>query len=237
VVYYGSFEKFLNGILKAKEKEVIDIEKLYKKKQDVLLDLNSSKLSSPIILIDPTYKQRNALAALSNETLNKFKKYSREFLKNPSIKYFEEQNIDLEQIKEKAKIEKNEIAIFEISTKKQEGDVAGSKLLKFYNNCSSEISRFYNVKEKGFTYNGKQKARFFLVLKNKEEIIFNGPSKEEKEGILKFKKAHKKVEMRDGKLFAKEKFNLKIKDFFNIWKKKNSRKIKEMYLESIELKQ
>ena len=38
------------------------------------MNLNASKLNSPIILIDPTYKQRNTLAALSNETFENFKK-------------------------------------------------------------------------------------------------------------------------------------------------------------------
>ena len=59
--------------------------------------MNSSKLTSPIILVDPTYKQRNALAALSEETFEKFKQASKKFLKNPSIKYFEIVKWDLEK--------------------------------------------------------------------------------------------------------------------------------------------
>jgi len=66
---------------KIKDKIVIDIEKHYKNKQAVLMDLNSSKLHSPIILIDPTYKERNALAALSSETFRKFQEVSLKFLK------------------------------------------------------------------------------------------------------------------------------------------------------------
>ena len=66
IYYYGSFLKFIKTISKMENKIVLDIEKQYKNKQEILMDLNSSKLKSPIVLIDPTYKQRNTLAALSH---------------------------------------------------------------------------------------------------------------------------------------------------------------------------
>ncbi len=235
VFYFGGFEKFLRGIIKAKDKEVIDIEKFYARKQDALLDLNSSKLSSPVILIDPTYKQRNALAALSKETFDRFKKYSIEFLKNPSLNFFEEKVTDLEKIKESAKKNKEEFEIFEIETEKQEGDVAGSKLLKFYKNFTEELEKFYDLNKKGFNYNGKHKARFFVSGKKKEEIIFNGPKIKNKEAYEKFKKVHKKVFEKKGEVFASEKFDKSLKEFYSIWEKKNSRKVKEMYIKSFKL--
>jgi len=74
VYHYGGFLKFIRAMIKIGEKEIIDIEKLHKNKQAIMMDLNSSKLLAPIILIDPTYKQRNVLAALSDETFEKFKK-------------------------------------------------------------------------------------------------------------------------------------------------------------------
>src|SRR6056297_87541 len=58
IYYYGSFVKFLKELSKKKkEKLIIDIEKKYKNKKRILLDINSSKLESPIILIDPTFKR------------------------------------------------------------------------------------------------------------------------------------------------------------------------------------
>ncbi|MCK4647497.1 nucleotidyltransferase domain-containing protein, partial [Candidatus Pacearchaeota archaeon] len=89
VYYYGSFLKFVQAMIKSKDKIIIDIEKDYKNKYQIMMDINSSKLKSPIILIDPTYKQRNAAAALSDETFGNFQKVCRNFLKNPSIKAFE----------------------------------------------------------------------------------------------------------------------------------------------------
>jgi len=134
ICYYGSFLKFIKEIVKTKkdEKVVIDIEKHYKNRQAVLMDLNSSKLQSPIILIDPTYKQRNALAALSEETFERFKKACVKFLKNPSVREFELKKTNLEEVEKKSKKMGFEFILLEAKTNKQEGDVAGSKLLKFY---------------------------------------------------------------------------------------------------------
>lgn len=236
VLFYGGFEKFLRGILKAQEKEVIDIEKLYKNKREALLNLNSSKLSSPIILIDPTYKQRNALAALSKESFEKFKEYAKSFLKTPARSYFIHKKIDLEEIKNKAKKENKEFISIDLFTEKQEGDIAGSKLLKFYKNFIKEISKFYFIFDSNFNYSGEKKGYFYMVLKKKDSIVFNGPPTNEEVSLREFKKIHKNFKIKDKKIFAIEKFNLNFKDFFKIWKKKNSKKIKDMYISKIEIK-
>ena len=163
IYYYKSFLNFIKTMAKHKQgKIIIDIEKHYKNKNDVLLDMNSSKLGSPIILVDPTYKQRNALAALSEETFEKFKQESRIFLKNPSIKHFEIKKIDLDKIKKDALRKKYEFSLLELKTQKPAGAVAGSKLLKFYNHLENEIKRFFEIKNKGFEYNQENSAKCFL---------------------------------------------------------------------------
>ena len=173
IIHYKTFLNFLKKISESKqEKIVIDIEKHYKNKNQVLLDLNESKLGSPIILIDPTHKQRNALAALSQETFEKFKQDASKFLKSPSINDFEVQTIDLEKIKQNAKKNKQEFILLQTKTNKQEGDIAGSKLLKFYNHLTKEIQKQFEIKERGFNYNSKKSARYFFVGKKKKEIIW-----------------------------------------------------------------
>jgi tRNA nucleotidyltransferase (CCA-adding enzyme) len=233
--YYGSFLKFIKAISKAKNKIIIDIEKHYKDKNEILMNVNSSKLKSPIILIDPTYKQRNALAALSEETFNKFKKVCSEFLENPSEKYFEVQKVDLEKIKESAKKKRYEFILIEAKTEKQEGDIAGTKLLKFYNHLNEEIKKFFNIKDKGFNYNKKKSAKFFFVVKRKKEILFDGPNLKDKKNITRFKKKHKKVFEKKGKIYAKEKIDINIKEFIKEWKIKNKKKIKEMSINNIQI--
>ena len=56
VYYYKSFLNFVKAGTKMKNKEIIDIEKLYKNKREIEMNMNGSKMSSPMVLIDPTYK-------------------------------------------------------------------------------------------------------------------------------------------------------------------------------------
>jgi len=161
IYHYGGFLKFLRAMTKIKEQEVIDIEKYYKSKQRVLMDINAAKLQSPVVLIDPTYKQRNALAALSYETFRAFQKACKNFLKNPVIKAFEIEKIDFEKVRKNARRRGYEFILLEARTKKQEGDVAGSKLLKFYRHIGNEIEKYFKIKSRGFEYNGKNRELFF----------------------------------------------------------------------------
>jgi tRNA nucleotidyltransferase (CCA-adding enzyme) len=230
VYHYRGFLKFIKEMTKVKEKLVVDIEKHYKNKNDVFMDVNSSKLKSPIVLIDPTYKQRNALAALSDETFKKFQDACQNFLKNPSIKYFEIQKINLDRVKNNAVKKKNEFALIEIETDKQEGDIAGSKLLKFYRHLEEEISRYFKVKEKGFEYDKNKTARVYFVVKNKGEIILHGPEAKDKENVVRFRKKHKNIFAKGKKIYAKEKIKFSVQNFLEDWKKKNAQKMREMYV-------
>ena len=235
IYHYGSFLKFIKNIEKIKDKVIIDIEKHYKNRQNVLMDINNSKLQSPIILIDPTYKQRNALAALSNDTFEKFKKNCRDFLKNPSLKSFEIRKINLDKIKKNAIKNKFEFILINVNTSKQEGDVAGTKLLKFYNHLTKEIEKFFSVKNKGFLYNQKKSAECFFVVKSKKEILYEGPNIKQEKNIKEFKKKHKNTFVKKNKIYSKEKITFNIKKFILDWKKKNNRKISEMYIKDLRI--
>jgi len=235
VYYYGGFLKFIKAMIKIKEKTIIDLEKQFKNKQEILMDLNSSKLNSPIILIDPTYKQRNALAALSSETFLKFQKFCKNFLKSPNLKLFGEQKVDLEKIQKDTRKKNQEFILIETKTEKQEGDVAGTKLFKFYNHLVYEISYFFNIKNKGFDYNEKKTARYFFVTKSKKEILINGPLVKDKKNSIAFKKAHKDNFIKKGKIYAKEKISFGIKKFIETWKIKNKKKIVDMSIENLRI--
>ncbi len=235
VHHYKGFMNFIRAVSKMNpdERNVIDTEKLYKNKQEVLLDMNTSKLISPIILVDPTFKQRNALAALSKETFMRFQKHCLQFLKTPSVKSFEINKINIKKVKENALKNKNEFMLLEISTEKQEGDVAGSKLYKFYNHLFSELERFFIVKGKGFNYNDKQKARIFFVLKKKDFVLCGGPFVKDKKNVAKFKKEHKKTHVKGKRLFAKEKVTFNAEGFVKKWKLKHKTKISEMSIAGV----
>lgn len=235
VYHYKGFFNFLRAVSGMKEKEIIDTEKHYKNRYEVLMNLNSAKLGSPIILVDPTYKQRNALAALSQETFDNFKANCRDFLKNPSIKAFETKKADIERIKENARKKRMEFVYVELKTDKQEGDVAGSKLIKFYKHLESEISKLFVVKKSGFDYSEKSEGRCFFVVKSKGEIILNGPEIFEREHVSSFKKKHKNLFIKNKRVYAKEKISKSIKQFIYDWIDKGKEKMSDMHITEIRI--
>jgi tRNA nucleotidyltransferase (CCA-adding enzyme) len=235
IYYYGGFLKFIKEALKVKEKTVIDIEKQYKRKQEVLMDLNSSKLQSPIILIDPTYKQRNVLAALSSETFEKFRQACEKFLKSPGKEAFSLKKIDIENKIKNAKTKKYDFVSIKIMTDKQEGDIAGSKLLKFYRHLNEEIEKYFDVKDSGFEYNKGKSAEVFFSGKSKKEILFAGPFITDKANAERFKKEHKTTFVKSKKMYAKQAINFDLNDFLTNWKHRNEKKLKEMYITKMEI--
>ncbi len=233
--HYGSFLKFLKTVSKEKNKIVIDTEKQFKNKQQVLMDLNAAKLDSPIVLVDPTYKYRNVLAALTNETFNDFKKVAINFLKNPSENFFIERKINFEKTMNDAKKKKLEFIQFNISTNKQKGSIAGSKLKKFHTHLAREIEKFFEIKGKGFEYSGINNADCFFVVKSKKEILIRGPESKQKENVKKFKKAHKRTVVKKGRIYSKKKINFDLKQFLESWSKKHRDKIKDMNIVDFKL--
>jgi len=237
IYHYGSFLQFIKKIVKSKKEEkiIIDIEKLHKNRQRILIDLNASKLHSPIILIDPTYKNRNALAALSKETFDKFKESCKKFLKSPSINSFKNQKIDFEHSKKFAEKKNYDFVLLKIKTSKAEGDVAGSKLIKFYRHLEKEISKFFEIKEGEFEYNEKKSAEVFFSGKSKKEILTKGPFIKDEKNVRNFKKKHKKTFVRKNHIYTKEKIDFSLKKFIEDWEKENKVKMKDMTIKRLEI--
>jgi len=236
VYYYKSFFRFINAIAKSEDQKIIiDIEKDHKNKPEILMNLNSSKLKSPIILIDPTYKQRNVLAALSKETFQKFKEECKKFLKNPSTNAFKQKKLDFDKIMKIADKKNYEFILFKADTGKPEGDIAGSKLLKFYNHLAHETEKLFEIKEKAFEYSGKKSAKFFFSVKRKSEIVIEGPYKNDKKNLAKFKKKYKHTFEKSKKIYSKKKIDFTISEFIENWKNKNKELIKDMYMKRLEI--
>lgn len=237
IYYYKTFMNFVKAIAKAnsKEKIIIDIEKEYKNKKNILLDINSAKLFSPIILIDPTYKQRNVLAALSQETFNKFKESCNSFLKNPNIKAFEIKRLNFDEIKNNAKRNKNELIILKATTDKQEGDIAGSKLVKFFKHLKDETSKKFEIRDSGFEYSDKKTAIYYFAARKKAEIIKEGPQLKDKENVMKFRKMHVSTFNKKGRIYAREKIKFSIKDFLDKWESKNKKIIADMSIKELRI--
>lgn len=259
ICYYGSFLKFVKEISKINisnssispknnksnkrrlssksnklldNKVIIDPAGFYKNKNSVLKELNKSKTQGPIILIDPTFRQRNALAGLSDETFLKFQKNCKSFLKKPNDSFFEKKNVE-EELKKKYGEKLNIVCI---KTNKQAGDIAGSKSKKFFNLFSRRLGQEFKIKKLEFNYDDKKNiAYFFVIVRKKKDEIIKGPHITKVENLSSFKKAHPKAFIKNHFAYIKISHKLSFKKFFNMFKKQYKKVIKEMGVKKIDL--
>ncbi|MBX4212483.1 nucleotidyltransferase domain-containing protein [Candidatus Pacearchaeota archaeon] len=234
IINYGSFEKMARNLAKAKEQIILDPEKNYKSKQDIVISLNDSKLHSPVVLIDPTWKERNVLAALSAETFKTFQDSLKRFIKKPSASFFEVKEIKKEELEEKAKKSSAEFAHIRIKTDRQPGDIAGTKMKKFSRFLLEKIKHYFEIIEDKFSYSGKDSADLFIVGRQKKQMIQIGPPVSMKKHVLAFKKKHKDTFENAGYIHAKIKIQKNLREFLKSWVRDN-KKIKEMGISSIEM--
>jgi len=239
IIHFGSFEKMLKELVKVKigERLVIDIEKAYGKKEKVFIEMNDSRLHSPVILVDPTYKERNALAALNEETFERFQKVAKQFLKKPTKGYFIEKKIDEEKLGKLAKKKKAEFLKVTLKTNKQKGDIAGTKLKKFSKVLESEIGRYFKILENEFDYGDEQSAINYLIVKSRKEVIRIGPPLLLKKHVRAFKKEHMNTYEKNKSVHAKIKINFGAKEFLDSWSKQRANKnmMKEMGITKLKI--
>lgn len=207
VCYYGGFLKFLKKI---QSEKVIDPEKQFKNQGEIMRELNQSKLQSPLILIDPTYKYRNVCAGLTHETYLLFLQKASEFLKNPSDEFFQKKEFSLNNFIQSAKNENLNVYELNMDTNRQEGDIAGTKMKKLFKFLIRELERKeQKVIDSEFIYNNKGKeSKGFLAIKRKEIIEIQGPLLGMEEATKEFKKVRKNTYISNGYVYAKEKVSI-----------------------------
>jgi len=235
VIYYKGFEKMLRELVKVKERIVIDPEKKYKKKDEALFEMNENKLRGPIVLVDPTWKERNALGALSWETFNKFQKSAKAFLKNHKKDFFDKTNLDISKLEEIAKKNKAELLQIKIRTNRQKGDIAGTKMKKFANFLTIEFRRYFDVLNSEFDYQEDDWADFYLVVKRKKEVIKIGPPSKMKEHAAAFKKENTNWFAKNGIIHSKIKVDFTGQSFLERFKQNNLKKIKDMSITELKI--
>lgn len=206
VAHYGSFEKLLKASLKWKDKEVVDPANHYPKK-DALFHLNSSKQHSPLILVDPMDKNRNASAALSRDKFIELKKKANEFLNKPAVSFFVKTELNLITLQKEAKQSKLYLAYLEVQPKSGKRDVVGSQLVKVFEFIQKKLKGF-GVQKSGWDWDKNKEAIFYFLVEKDIQPSFElraGPPLELKEYAVDFKKQHKDTFEKDGKVWAKVK--------------------------------
>jgi tRNA nucleotidyltransferase (CCA-adding enzyme) len=229
-IYYGSFINLIkaaskwNNARKSKisgttcgGKEIIDAKNFYKGK-NILMEMNKSKTYSPLILVDPVQKDRNAAAALSFEKYDIFRKKAIEFLKKPSEKFFEIHLFDAEKLKKD-----NIVVCVEVLDGKE--DIVGAKTLKIFMFLKQAIiDQGFYVKESGWHWDkGKTAYLYFKINKELDKnVIVRGPPANLQEHVNAFKRKHKKTFVKDGIIYAEDKQKItKANDFIKSLLKKD----------------
>ncbi|MAF99393.1 MAG: CCA tRNA nucleotidyltransferase [Nanoarchaeota archaeon] len=195
--YYGSFEKFLKAASSWESGLIIDVENYYKKKK-VMLELNQSKLQSPITVIDPVDKSRNAAAALSAEKFTFLRTAANEFVKNPRKEIFTKERISFKELK---KLNTN-IVYLEIQPLSGKRDVVGSKLLKAFEFMKKELNEF-GLLDSGWEFDGKALVYFSLQRKLLEpSFVREGPPTKLDHATQNFKRKNKDTFVKGKRIYA-----------------------------------
>jgi len=210
-IYYKGFTNTIKNAAKWKDKVIIDIENYWKGK-NILMELNKSKTYSPLIGIDPVQADRNAAAAISEEKFELFKKKAKEFLKNPSEKFFEVKEINEGVLRKKTG--KNELILVEVMTKKGKKDVVGCKLVKALEFINKKLKKNdFKILNYGWQWN--KKALFHFIIKKEklsDQIEREGPPLKAKQHVQNFRKKYKKTYTKANRIYAKVKREFKTPD-------------------------
>ena len=205
VIKNKSFLKTLKEISKwnTTKKIIIDPEKHHR--INPLMTLNKSKTTNQLIIIDPVDKSRNVTAAISLKSLKKLIETSKNFIKNPSIEYFINNKLTIEQIKKQNK--NKEIVIIQITPKKTKKDIAGSAAIKTIEHFKQALEKqYFEIIETN--YDPESYIGWITTKKIKDIYEHKGPKVATKKHAAIFKKKYKNHYAKKGILYSK----IKIKE-------------------------
>ncbi len=96
-----------------------------------------------------------------------------------------------------------------MKTDKQEGDIAGTKMKKFFEFLCRHLEKNQQkVLRKEFDYSGQGKeAKGYLVVREEKLIEVRGPLLTMRQAIVNFRKVHDKIFKKAGYLWAREKIS------------------------------
>jgi tRNA nucleotidyltransferase (CCA-adding enzyme) len=141
MIHFKSFENLVKKAENMVPPIFIDIEKHYSSVDEIKHFLSKSKLSSPIILIDPILKTRNASASLSYATFSKLLLSLRLFKRKPSTFFFNEKKITIDSLIERSK-KRGTILVYEyVKPGNVKKDVFLAKIKRVIGKIKSDIER------------------------------------------------------------------------------------------------
>ncbi len=186
---YGSFYKFAKAVSEWRDTTIVGSKRVAK-------NLNWSKKTSPLILIDPVQPDRNAAAALSESQYKNMIVSCKKFIKKPSESLFEKKEIDIKKLERKGFL-----TILESQPLEGKRDISGAKALKALEFIIKK-SKEFEVIDYVFDFN-EDITTFFIVSKKKtlpKTYKHYGPPLEKEDALKNFKKVNKEPIKADKKL-------------------------------------
>lgn len=201
VAYYGSLLKLIENAVSWNRYKVIDIEGY-----NTFDELNRSKIS-PLIVIDPVDKNRNAAAALTMEKFRLFKQKAGEFLAQPSMAFFVKKQVSIKELKQKAG--NSRLIILKAKPMKGKDDIVGCKLRKAHEYIQKQLElNGFTLIDSGWQWQKGKLAMFWYLLPDKpldEEKIHTGPPLKATHDAARFKEKYSDCYVKDNRLYVKTK--------------------------------
>lgn len=198
LIYYGGFDAFIDAVCAWNGLTVIDPENQH---EDPLHALNQAKLTSPLIVIDPIDKNRNAAAAMNTKTYEQLISAAKSFKASPDKTYFEIDILDENELCEEKK-DTDELFVIEATPLKGKRDVTFTKLLKIkeFIERHLELAEF-TVRKAGWQPQENKAVLFFFVDSTplKKEFVRQGPPASQLKDVAKFKEVNPRAFEQNGK--------------------------------------
>ena len=222
IIKYGSFRKLMKSAEKWKAPVIIDLKKYYKPKNSEML---AEKFDSELVVIDPTDKNRNVAAAVSEKNMKKFSSLCKRFSRKASVSMFFG---NPESFDDKIK-SKELVYVIEMPKPDAVDDVLWGQLKKLMKQLENDMKEY---KPSGLFADVDKKVRIAVPVKEDKTLAiteYTGPPVKMEEHAKKFKKKHKRalIIKKKGHLVAVQKRKPvkaedAIKEFFKKYSKKGT---------------
>ena len=200
LIRYKTFKAMLKALVSVEKQVLIDPAKHYRSAGDLMRSMSESRRSGPLVIVDPTWPERNVAAALSQESFVLFQKRAKAYLVRPSERFFAEEAFDSQKLQKEATQKKATLLAVSLETNKQAGDIAGTKLRKFHLFLCETLGERFTLAKHVFRYEQGQTSMSYLLLKDKQSVQ-HGPLLSMTKHALAFKKAHPAAKMAKGRYY------------------------------------
>ncbi|MEM2128062.1 MAG: CCA tRNA nucleotidyltransferase [Candidatus Methanomethylicaceae archaeon] len=194
VINYGSFEKVLEEASKWKSRTIIDYMKYYKEGEA------EQVFNSPLVMIDPVDRRRNAAAAVSLQCYATFIAAAGRFLENPSREYFfpPKEQVEINKPLEKLKERGSSLVVVKTGCPKLPSDVLWGEVQRSLMKAVGLLERYDFVVLDQKAWSDEERHVLFILELEMRRLrkgkVHQGPKVWYQEDVKRFLEKHLKGE-------------------------------------------